>query len=362
MGTTRIVGGRRSGLRKAACATIALIAAAALTACTGGGGSNNTPAESSSAPASGAAAGGGGDAGDFSIAFIVGASDYAFFSTMKRGAEDAAAAMKLNGGSLNWLPTANYNNFGPDLAKLLQTAIGTKPAAIAAIDPVPDAQTEIFKQITASGTPLVLVNSGGEEAAKDVGAINYVGSDNKAAGVAGGEYLGDKGVKKALCVNTFPGTSFATERCTGIEEGIKSKGGTSSELALPSSNFGNPTAIAQAIKAALQKDPSIDAIVTLDLASSDAGANALEQAGVADKVKFGTFDVNTAQTDRIKAGKQLFAIDQQPYMQGYLAVSLAYQYAKFGLRLPETAVLTGPALVTAENVDAAIAGAKAGAR
>jgi len=65
---------------------------------------------------------------------------------------------------------------------------------------------------------------------------------------------------------------------------------------------------------------------------------------------------------RIKAGTQMFAVDQQPYLQGYLAVSLLNGFANYGLDLPTKPVLTGPGIVDAANVDATMAGAAAGAR
>ena len=45
-----------------------------------------------------------------------------------------------------------------------------------------------------------------------------------------------------------------------------------------------------------------------------------------------------------------------------MGVSLAFQYAKWGMKLPETSLLTGPALITKDNVAAALGGAKEGVR
>jgi simple sugar transport system substrate-binding protein len=69
-----------------------------------------------------------------------------------------------------------------------------------------------------------------------------------------------------------------------------------------------------------------------------------------------------APLSRIKDGKQLFCTDQQPYLQGFLAVSQAYAYNAYGLLLPQSPVLTGPAVINADNVDQALAGAQAGVR
>ena len=59
--------------------------------------------------------------------------------------------------------------------------------------------------------------------------------------------------------------------------------------------------------------------------------------------------MDDTQLARIKDGDQLFAIDQQPYMQGYLAVSLLNAYIQYGLSLPQKPLLTGPAIIGAEQ-------------
>lgn len=285
-----------------------------------------------------------------------------FWSRVKRGAEDAGKVVKSTGGSVTWLGPANYDNLGPDAAKLIQTAVSKKASAIIGPDWVPAAEDSAFKQAASSGIPIWIYNSGGLAAATKLGAMNYIGSDDKAAGLAGGKYLGSHGAKDVLCVNTLPGAANSEARCNGIAEGIKSTGGTSKQLPMPSSNFGNPTAVSQGIKGALLKDKNIDAVVTIGTTDADSAASAISQAGVGSRVKLGTFDMDTTQLKRIQKGTQLFAIDQQPYMQGYLAVSMANSYVLYGLNLPQKPLLTGPAIIDSSNVKSAIAGAKAGVR
>jgi len=56
------------------------------------------------------------------------------------------------------------------------------------------------------------------------------------------------------------------------------------------------------------------------------------------------------------------AIDQQPYLQGFLATSMLFANLKFGTEITTDPVLTGPAIVDASNVNAVKAGADLGAR
>jgi simple sugar transport system substrate-binding protein len=221
---------------------------------------------------------------------------------------------------------------------------------------------DAFKEVVSAHVPLIIYNSGGMDAAKRLSAMNYVGNEEYAAGLGGGQYYGSHGAKNVLCVNTLPGATNTEDRCKGIADAIGKSGGKSSQLPLPSSSFGNPTAVAEAIKASLLKDKTIDGVITIGAGDANSAANGIAQAGVGDKVKLASFDMDETGLQRIKEGKQLFSIDQQPYLQGYLAVSLLNGFVNYGLDLPTKPVLTGPGIVDASNVDATVAGAAAGAR
>lgn len=284
-----------------------------------------------------------------------------FFSTVQRGAQDAAKVLGSNGASFHYLALSNYNNLGPDAAKLTETAIANKASMILVPDWVPESQNPAIKQAISAGIPVLLYNSGASQT-KTVGSLGYIGADDYTSGVAAGQYFGQHGVKNVLCANTVPGAQNEEARCKGISDGEAKFGGKSTELEMPSTSFGNPTAVAQGIKAALLKNPSLQGVITISQADADSAASGLSQAGLTSKVKLGTFDLSTSNLDRIKAGTEMFAIDQQGYLQGYYSVSEAYQSLRYGLQLPQTELLTGPLLVTQANVGAAIAGTEAGVR
>jgi simple sugar transport system substrate-binding protein len=296
------------------------------------------------------------------IFVIGGKADDPFWSKVKRGADDAGLVAKAQGGSVTWLGPQNYDNLGPDAAKLIRTALSQHPDAIVAPDWVPEAEDDALKAVVDAGVPLIIYNAGGMEVASKLGAKNYIGNDEYLAGVAGGEYFGTHGAKKVLCVNTLPGAANTEARCKGIADGIAKHGGAAEQLPLPSTSFGNPTAVAQAIKGALLKQSGVDGLITISAGDANSAATAISQAGAGDKVKLGSFDMDEAVLKRIKDGTQLFAIDQQPYLQGYLAVSLLNGLVNFGLDLPTKPILTGPGIVSAANVDATLAGAAAGVR
>jgi simple sugar transport system substrate-binding protein len=296
------------------------------------------------------------------IAVIGGSNDDAFWNIIKKGIDDATPAVVANGGEVTYLRLVNYDNFAPDVVGLIRTAISMDVDGLVIPNWVPEAEDPAIKDAIAAGITVILMNAGGADKAKELGAINYVGSDEYVAGVAGGEHFGDAGQKNVLCINTLPGTANIEARCKGVIDGITGKGGKGAQLPLPSTSFGDATAVAEAIKAELLKDDTIDGVITISAGDADSAAIAVEQAGKTGATKLGSFDMNQAGLDRIKAGTQAFAIDQQPYLQSYLAVSLLASNIDFGTDLPVFPVLTGPGIVDASNIEATLAGVKLGAR
>lgn len=295
------------------------------------------------------------------IAVVGGSNDDAFWNLIKKGIDDATPAVVANGGSVNYLRLQNYDNFAPDVVQLIRTAISQKVDGLVIPNWVPEAEDPAIKDAIAAGIKVILMNAGGADKARELGAINYVGSDEYVAGQAGGTYFASHGKKHVLCVNTLPGANNTEARCKGVTDGMVAGGGAAEQLPLPSTSFGDPTAVAEAIKATLLKDTTIDGVITISAGDADAAATGIQQSGIA-TVSLGSFDMNTAGLARIKAGTQTFAIDQQPYLQSFLAVSLLASAIDFGTSLPTFPVLTGPGIVDAANIEATLAGVEKGAR
>ncbi len=296
------------------------------------------------------------------IAVIGGSNDDAFWNKIKKGLDDATPGIVANGGSVNYLRLVNYDNFAPDVVGLIRTAISMKVDGLVIPDWVPESEDPAIKDAMAAGIKVILMNAGGGDKAKELGALNYVGNEEYPAGLAGGEYLSAKGQKNVICVNTIPGAQNLEDRCKGISDGISKAGGKSTQLPLPSTAFGNATAVAEAIKAELLKDGTIDGVITISAGDADSAAIGIQQADKIKTVALGSFDMNEAGLNRIKDGTQSFAIDQQPYLQGYLAVSLLQAHIDFGNTLPTFPVLTGPGIVDSSNIEPTLKGVAAGAR
>jgi len=335
----------------------AVIVAVALAGCQGG---RPTASGTGGAAAGSSTKARSTDTGTVSVIMLGGPSSDPFFSTIKAGANAAADAYghKLK---LTYLALQNYDNIGPDMAKLEQTAGSENPSIIVSTDWEPSAQDPVFEQLISKGTPVVLYNAGGSAEAQKIGAVTFVGTADPQVGqIAGRTFVAD-GAKDIVCVNTTPGSTNNEDRCHGLIATATAAGAKATELELSPTSFGNPSAVSQAIKSELLKNPSVDGIFDIGAADADAAAAAIEAAGETSKVKLGNAGVSTNALQRIKAGTQAFLIDIEPYLQGYLAVSAAFQYAAYGLVYTDPTP-TGPVVINSSNVGAAIAASELGLR
>ncbi len=297
-----------------------------------------------------------------SLAVVGGRADDPFFAKVKLGIDDAARLVAARGGSVSYLTLKSYDNIGADAAALVRTAIGQGADGIAVPDWVPDAQDPAISAAREACIAVILYNAGGGGKAAELGAINYVGSEETLAGEAAGRYAATHGAKLILCVNTVPGAANLEARCNGIETGAAEAGAAARQLPLPASAFGDPTAVAEAIKATLIQDGAVDAVVTVGSQDAASAASAIMQAGRQGQVMLGSFNLDGAAVDRIRAGAQSFAIDQQGYLQGFLSVFLLDSYVNYSMALPTQPLLTGPSVVDASNIDATLAGVEIGLR
>jgi len=115
------------------------------------------------------------------------------------------------------------------------------------------------------------------------------------------------------------------------------------------------------ITAKLQQDPTIDHLVTLGAPIALTATEAVANSGSTAKIV--TFDTNAVLVDAIKDGKVGWAIDQQPFLQGYLAIDSLWLYLNNGNVIGGgQPTLTGPAFIDKSNIDAIADYAKNGTR
>ncbi|MGQ4489431.1 sugar ABC transporter substrate-binding protein [Streptomyces sp. 372A] len=257
-----------------------------------------------------------------------------FWDIVQKGAE--MAAKKDN---INFL--YSKNDEGQQQAQLVQAAIDKKVDGLIVTLAKPDALKDVVAKAVRAGIPVITVNSGSAES-KAYGALTHIGQDESIAGEAVGDELNKRGRKKALCILHEQGNVGHEQRCAGAK---KTFDGQMQNLYVEGTNMPDVQA---SIEAKLQSDKDIDAVVTLGAPFADAAVKAKKTAG--SKAEVDTFDLNAAVAAALKAGTLGFAVDQQPYLQGYEAVDLLwlYRYNRnvLGGGRP---VLTGPQIITSKD-------------
>lgn len=295
--------------------------------------------------------------------FVIGGKpDDPFWSVVKRGAEDAGKVVEGQGGKVTWLGPQNYDNLGADAAELIRQAISQGADAVVGPDWVPEAMEQAFKEVVKNKIPLIIYNAGSVETAERLGAMNYIGSDPYESGLAAGDYFAKHDLKSAVCLNTLPGVANVEAFCKGMKDGVEKGGGTGSILPLPATSFGSSTAVAQALKGHLLKNPGINAVFTVGNVDTNSAISGIMQSGKAGKVQVCGMNIDETVLKNIKSGAQLCGIDQVGYMMGYLSVSILNAHVKYGISVPTKGIFTGPGVIDKSNVDVTLEGVKAGVR
>ncbi len=257
-----------------------------------------------------------------------------YWDIVQSGAEQAAAK-----DNIEFL--YSHDKEAGRQAQLVQTAIDKKVDGLIVTLAKPDAMKRVVKKAVKAGIPVITINSG-QEVSQDFGALTHIGQDEVLAGEAVGRELNERGRKKAVCLIHEQGNVGHEQRCDGIK---KTFDGKVKNLYVDGTNM---PGVQSSVEAKLQSDKKVDAVVTLGAPFAATAAKAKENAG--SEAEIDTFDLNDKVAAGLQDGTIGFAVDQQPYMQGYEAVDLLWLYRynadMLGGGKP---VLTGPQILTKKD-------------
>src|SRR5438270_971483 len=298
-----------------------------------------------------AAAFGAAQAGSIKVAIVTHGDTGSFWSVFKKGVDQATKDLKSRGVSVTQVYANN------DVAKQvagLNAAIAGGAKVIATSVPDASALKDPLTKASQKGIEIITVNSG-------LGAFDslptyevHVGQTEDIAGQGAGKQFKKAGAKKVLIVIHEASNSGLQQRAAGAKKVMGSSG--VSVLTIPNAKSDIPGTKAK-VQAAFKADKKLDGFLGLD---PDVTIPCLDV--VPSGAKVGTFDVGGA-IKQIQAGKMLFAIDQQQYLQGYLPVVFAVLYVTnlntVGNGAP---VLTGPGIINKANAAKVAALAAKGTR
>ena len=310
-------------------AALALVFTLALAACSATGGRQATLA----------AAEGGGQVVDtprITIALITHAAPGdTYWDIVRKGAEEAALKDNVE---LQYLSDPD----GGRQSQLVDQAIDQGVDGIAVTLAKADAMAGAMQRATKAGIPMVSLN-GGEDKFKALGAFAHFGSNETLAGEAAGAEIKKLGAKHPLCVVHEQGNVGLEARCAGIKKAVP---GT--ELLYVQGT--DMTQVQSTVTAKLQSDKTVDLAVGLNAPNTLTILKAKAAAG--SEAKVAAFDMNQDLVNAIKNDEVAFTVDQQPWLQGYLAVDSLWQYERGGFQLGGgQPTLTGPAIIDKERAE-----------
>ncbi len=231
-----------------------------------------------------------------------------------------------------------------DMARIIEQATASNPdgiiTTIADYDVLRGPITKAIKK----GIPVVTINSGTHEQSRKLGALMHVGQPEYDAGYGAGLRAKDAGVTKFLCVNHFFTNPVSVERCQGFADAL------GVELGNQMIDSGqDPAGIQSKVEAYLRSNSDTNGILTLGPTSAHPTMRALKKLDKLGNIYFATFDLSEEIAKAIKEGVIEFGIDQQPFLQGYLPVTVLALYNRYGV-LPGNNINSGPGFVTKESV------------
>lgn len=291
------------------------------------------------------------NAGSIKVAVVTHGDTGSFWSVFKKGVDQAAKDLKSRGVSVTQVYANN------DVAKQvagINAAVAAGAKVIATSVPDASALKDPLTKASKKGIEIITVNSG-------LGAFDslptyevHVGQTEDVAGKGAGKQFKKAGAKKVLVVIHEASNSGLQQRASGVKSVLG--GANVKVLTIPNAKSDIPGTKAK-VKAAFNADKKLDAFLGLD---PDVTIPCIPSCPKGTKI--GTFDVGGA-IKEIQAGRMLFAIDQQQYLQGYLPVVFAVLYVSnlntVGNGQP---VLTGPGIINKANAAKVAALAKKGTR
>lgn len=263
-----------------------------------------------------------------------------WWNTIKNAIKDASKDMDVTVDYRN-PPTGDL----ADMARIIEQSAAANPDGLIVTIADFDVLKRPLEKVIKKGIPVITINSGTHEQSRELGAMMHVGQPEYDAGYGAGMKAKDMGAKSFVCVNHYITNPASVERCRGFADALGVELGTQ----MIDSGI-DPTGVEKKVSAYLRNNPDTDAILTLGPNSAHPTLAALEKMNQSGNYIFGTFDLSGQIAKAIKDGSINFAVDQQPYLQGYMPVVVLTLYNRYGV-MPGNNINSGPGFVTKESID-----------
>lgn len=240
-----------------------------------------------------------------------------YWHTLFQGAKAAAKDLHVN---LQILAPSGANDIAKQV-QYLESAIATHPAGIATTIPSDSAFTKSLQRAGKENIPIIVFDTKPKDKVKNP-YLAYIGSDNKLLGIQAAKraLTLDMIEKRVVILNPQPGHVGLEARAKGIKSVLESKNITVEEL-----DVGTDASQAQTrIRSYLKRYPDASAIFCLTSQALDPIGQLLlhrDTNGFKYNPHVFSFDKTPSTEQFINKGVVAFAIDQQPYLMGYMSVT-----------------------------------------
>ena len=263
-----------------------------------------------------------------------------WWNTIKNAIAVAADEMKVTVDYRN-PPTGDL----ADMARIVEQATASNPDGIIVTIADFNVLQGPIRAAVDQGIPVITINSGTAEQSRELGALMHVGQPEYDAGKGAGERAKAEGATSFLCVNHYITNPASVERCQGFADGLGVELGSSMV-----DSGQDPSEVQNKVAAYLSANADTNAILTLGPTSAEPTIRAVKDASLQDDdIVFATFDLSADIAQAIKDDVIDFAVDQQPFLQGYLPVVFLTNYARYGV-IPANDVNSGPGFITRDNI------------
>jgi len=288
---------------------------------------------------------------DIEMVLVPGLTTDAFYTTMNKGAQAAAAALGIK------VDFQGAEDFNPTLQiPVLDGVIARQPDAILI---APTDTTQLIDPLARAheqGSVIVTVDTFIDDGVYQNGAgdgdfpISYIASDNLAGGrmaaAAMAEAMGGTG--SVYVSNVRPGISTTDQREEGFKAEMSERFPDITVLDTQYNENDASTAASQ-FQAVLAREPDLGGVFGANLFSALGAANGVESADKLGDVTVIAFDAPQSIVDQLKSGLVDMAIAQHPAEIGYYGVMTAYAQLT-GQSVPPV-IGTGFTVITADNVE-----------
>ena len=294
---------------------------------------------SSGTPAAPAAAG-----KTLQIAVIPKGTSHEFWKSVHAGAENAAR--ELGGIEIIWKGPAQENDIQGQI-EVVQNMITRQVAAICLAPNHSEALVDVVQEAHDEKIPVVIFDSG---LGKGPEIVSYVATDNEKGGQLAGERLaeaiGDKG--EVILLRYSAGSESTEQREAGF---LAAMAKFPDIKVISADQYGGTTtksAMDKSLQLLLRYQDEVDGLFAVCESNCNGALEALEQSGMAGKVKFVAFDPSDRLIEGLEKKTVHGIVLQDPVQMGYASVKAAV--AKLRGETVAPRIATGEYVATHQNM------------